>query len=672
MWTAVSFVVISLFIDQFQGIEVAAAGSEWNVVRVDVLSELADWPKSYLIDDDVNTRWSSERNENVEPDEWVAFWFDTYHETNYIKIYPRYSQNSALAFPVEFTIYYSDGVQWNPIYTVEHFPNPHEDWIILPLGQTVTANGLRIVATELGTDDSGKHYFQLGEVSGGYDPGFETLQLVGFDADVGINQFDNVGAGQFDPNKISHWNYDYRNFLNDGERLQESTCAEKKNIYSHQAQWVESEQQWYIYYGGQDSPTGYACDPSHDRIYMTTTDKDFQTIDMVGRRVIVDEGAFHHVNNPAVTQTSEGTFAMVYTAAYDLYGDADQNKPAYATSTDGKNWSPSNPGDPFGSNALIDMNNYHANWDDIYINNSNGLLYDRGQFWYYFGPVAQIDLSDYRGYSDDMIHFTEAGDIFATPNYATNKAMNDIKKFRWNGSDYYIFVAHQNEEAVYYSLSSDPNNFPDMQTLFYNTNYAEPDDASLDDCIVSAGIVADETILYGVLYAASNANGLECHPPEGEEAPTKNTNVLYANWLQKKVYFSNEDVGWGDIERADGPRTVRLSLINDQSIETGIISIYDTDGTTVLFTSPEVTIVSGMHWKYNTSTGCVPPTVGDWTITVDCSLSGIVTAPRDVIVENNAQLTIEDGAAIDIDFAYYGLNIKQGSGVLLKNNAKIH
>ena len=67
---------------------------------------------------------------------------------------------------------------------------------------------------------------------------------------------------------------------------------------------------------------------------------------------------------------------------------------------------------------------------------------------------------------------------------------------------------------------------------------------------------------------------------------------------------------------------------------------------------------------------CSPPTSGDWVIDSTCTLANTATAPGNVIVQNNAVLTIE-GITLDIDFASFTLTVKSGGGVLIKSGGTI-
>jgi hypothetical protein len=70
---------------------------------------------------------------------------------------------------------------------------------------------------------------------------------------------------------------------------------------------------------------------------------------------------------------------------------------------------------------------------------------------------------------------------------------------------------------------------------------------------------------------------------------------LFARWLQKKVVFQNNYVTW-DVSTGFGMKNSRLAMSN--KIETGVFKIYDTDGQTLLYTSPLVTVREGDLWNY--------------------------------------------------------------------------
>lgn len=72
------------------------------------------------------------------------------------------------------------------------------------------------------------------------------------------------------------------------------------------------------------------------------------------------------------------------------------------------------------------------------------------------------------------------------------------------------------------------------------------------------------------------------------------------------------------------------------------------------------------------SSACTPPTTGDWVITADCTITTAITAPANVAVENQALVTIENGAALVIDFHNHYLKVLPGSGVLIQAGGKVY
>ncbi len=71
------------------------------------------------------------------------------------------------------------------------------------------------------------------------------------------------------------------------------------------------------------------------------------------------------------------------------------------------------------------------------------------------------------------------------------------------------------------------------------------------------------------------------------------------------------------------------------------------------------------------SAPCSPPPSGDWQVSASCTFEGNATAPAGVIVDNDATLTIADGAVLDLDFSQHELLVKSGSQVLVKAGGEI-
>ncbi|MDR3607713.1 MAG: hypothetical protein P4M08_10070 [Oligoflexia bacterium] len=144
-------------------------------------SAISGWPVTNLYDNNLGTDWSSSFHSTASSEEWFAFWWSQgMQPTNYVKLFPRYNGSVALSFPVNFTVYYSNGSAWVPAATYTNYPVPaNGNWIILPLPATYNANGIQIVATTLGEDNQGGYYFQLAEAKAGYAPAFNQTLVNG-------------------------------------------------------------------------------------------------------------------------------------------------------------------------------------------------------------------------------------------------------------------------------------------------------------------------------------------------------------------------------------------------------------------------------------------------------------------------------------------------------------
>ena len=68
---------------------------------------------------------------------------------------------------------------------------------------------------------------------------------------------------------------------------------------------------------------------------------------------------------------------------------------------------------------------------------------------------------------------------------------------------------------------------------------------------------------------------------------------------------------------------------------------------------------------------CVIPGSGDWIVSASCTFQGSATASGNVIVEPGIALTIDTGAALDINFSSFHLLIRDGAKIVIKSGGKI-
>ena len=509
----------------------------------------AIWPAVNATDGNAQTCWSSQVHGSGQSTEWISFGFNGINPVNFIKLKPRYA-GAALGFPVQFSVSWYDGANWQQSFSQTNFPIPgSDDWIIFPLPTTINASGIRITAAQLGKDDVGNFVFQLAEVGAGYDSGYEQFRFVGSGGRTREIQIQNAGSGDFASSKIGNWNFDVR------RPLIAANPGSNSNIY---APTIVFNGAWNIYFGGWDG-TG----DGHDRISITTTSDNFQSFSP--HYLMINNGTYNHVNNPSAIRLSTSDWRLYYTT---LANENNTNKPAVATGTNGIDWSPNS-----GTGAArIAMTGY-PNWANADVNGSNVVLYENAKFYLYFTDFNLGALPGaFCATSTDGINFTYNG-MFISGALVTN----DVKSFPVQSAHAYLAGFHLNGPNIYYSLSASPTQFPQAKLLF---SHADAGDAF----ITSVGFVSDGRRLYGALYGAGADSSLT-------------HNAIYAAWLQKKVIFSNSRVRWGDSEGAFGPDLINMSMSSD--LETGRFYVYDTDGTTLLYTSPLLTVRSGDIWRYS-------------------------------------------------------------------------
>jgi hypothetical protein len=518
-------------------------------------SAIGGWPVSSVHDANNGTVWSSNLHPTANNSEWLAYWWsEGMQNTNYVKILPRYFGNIALCFPVNFTIHYSNGSQWVQVASYTSYPRPSRgDWMILPLPGTYQANGILIVATTLGIDDVGNYAFQLAEATAGYDAGFNQFTFVHNDLPSlpWDNQIQGVGSNAFNPNKLSHWDYDDRGIVIN------PNGGTYRNIYAPQAV-PQGGTFWNVYFGGWDGSNS-----QNDRVYLTTTADNFNSIG--AHATMIDHGQYIHANNESVVKLASNDWRMVYTT----YTNNGLNKPCYAFSTDGGSWTPNS-----GNSAyLLNMNGY-ASWATADVNGSNVIYRDNSGIWHLFFNDFNAWPGIYHATSSDFVNYTYEGAISRSAVIA-----NDFKSFVYDGTRYYVGVYHNNTQYVWATVSTSISSPGPLTQTFTNQG-------SADQYIVAAGLVQDGSRIYGILYGAG-------------AAPTLDQNRIFARWLQKKVVFQNNYVRWGDVETGFGPDNLRLYLAAGDYVETGNFFVYDTDGTTLLYTSPQVTMRAGDVWSYS-------------------------------------------------------------------------
>jgi hypothetical protein len=558
------------------------------------------WQDAFLIDANPTTVWSSKTFLNPAQEQWLS-WYHEPARLTHIKLRPRYdARGVALGFPVVFhvSLYLQGQLQRHQTYT--SYPRPHSgDDIIIPV-QGVADNVL-IVATTLGQDDYGNHVFQLAEVSSGFDPQFTHFvwQKNAFDSDPHMadqNQIQGVGADAFDPNKLSEWHYDVRNFIGE-DGIFPPRPGTWRNIYAPQAVYL-GEQTWYMYYGGWDG-----TDDPHDRISMVRTDDNFGSFWPRVSNIIQPnkDAGWDHTTNMTVQYVPGNIWYMAFTTQHRVDTDHPLCYPDFAAygaccmpglaySTDGVSWS---AGLFDESSVMPPVANYYADrdiWPDRDINAAQVIRYDEGQWHFYFMNNKDAYTTAYAT-GPTLSDLTYRSVMLGRP---TGRAPEDqalspqsVARFgRWYFSIYGMVGAGP---KVWYTLSERPDYQGATASDLFSGGRAD----GRDRYISSAGLVQDGTRVHGVLYGAVK----ELSGPEWVKER------IFGIWLQKRVKFvsTSGNVLWQQ-NRGFGSTTMRLTMLPGD-LQTGRFYVYDTDSTpqaegTLLYTSPLVTMRAGDVWQY--------------------------------------------------------------------------
>jgi len=539
------------------GYEASRDGAIVRATKADASNVLAGWPVTNAFDNDPTTSFSSPTYADTAHPESITVSWNEPRDVNVLRILPRYSgAKKALGFPRTFTVSTKEGEAWQAAGSYADFPAPYRgDWIILPLGKTVSTSAIKIDVASLGDDDVGNFVLQVAEIEAGFEAGMDGFALLGNFAGIGgQNEIQNAGSEAINrADQLGHWDYDVRGVV----------LAPKAgglgNIYAPMAVNTGGSN-WNVYFGGWDGTNDQS-----DRLSMTTTGDDFKTFG--AHKLIVDKGSFIHVNNDCTVRVSATDWRMMSTCYGPPAGNL--NKPCYATSTDGVNWTPN-----AGNGAyLINIAGY-AGFASADINGSNVIYKHTDGVWHlYFRDFHDPTPEIHHATSTDFVNFSYVGTATSE-----NVMINDLRAFEYGGTRYYVGAYHVNSQRLWTSISTDLNKFPPLQVAF------EHFDAG-DNYMVAAGLVQDGARIHGMLYGASSV-------------PSLDQNRIFARWLQKKVIFQNADVRWGDIELGYGPDNVRLIMAAGQRVETGRFYVYDTDGASLLYASPPVTMRAGDVWKY--------------------------------------------------------------------------
>jgi hypothetical protein len=197
---------------------------------------------------------------------------------------------------------------------------------------------------------------------------------------------------------------------------------------------LEQANGWRMFYGGWDG-----SDTPNDRVYSVTT-TDF--ISFGNRILVIDHGAFQHVNNMNVHQLPDGSFHMICGVFPDALG---LDKIAYFSSSDGITWNGAT--EPYSA-QLSDMISIPN--DPVYettdYNGGNVLLRDNGiwDLFYSSGIFAANGVSRATTINPPTFEFVQTA--LSSSHYA-----NDVRLFQSGGQNWYLMALLHRGDHTYSS-----------------------------------------------------------------------------------------------------------------------------------------------------------------------------------------------------------------------------
>ncbi len=373
---------------------------------------------------------------------------------------------------------------------------------------------------------------------------------------AGTIEIQGLSAGNFNPD---YWQTNTLNWVPDVRMpmLAPQTTGPFQNIYAPWA--LEQTTGWRLFYGGDDG-----SDTPNDRVYSGTTG-DFLTFD--NRTLVIDHGAFAHVNNVNVQQLPDGSLHMICTGGDPTGLPAD--KPVYFSSPDGSTWN--GAPEPYSAQLtdIVSIQGYTL-FSSGNFNGANVLLRDNSAWVLYFTNWQNDPHTMHRATASTLPNFELQGVALKT-----DHAVNDVRKFTVNGASWYLMGLHNNAQALWYSLSNDGVSFGSEQTLFNHFS-------AQDLYMVALGFVTRGNEMLGVLYGASPVETLD-------------QNRIFARWLQKKVVITDSSGVQYIAQVAYGPDRQWFQAPQSGPLE-GTLTVFAENGSTLLGSSL-VTLSAGKAYS---------------------------------------------------------------------------
>jgi len=384
--------------------------------------------------------------------------------------------------------------------------------------------------------------------------GNATLQETAGHVSASSVEIQGLSAGNFNS---AYWQKNTLNWVPDIREPMFTSLATSpfQNIYSPFA--LEQPGGWRMFYGGWDG-----SDTPNDRIYSVTT-SDFLTFD--NRMLVIDHGAFEHINDVNVQQLPDGSLHMMCTGGLN---DNRTNWPTYFSSPDGVVWN--GTPEPYQAQLsdIVDIEGY-SDYKAGGFNAGNVLFHESAGWVLYFydnfSPTAQI----YRATGSTPLTVQYQGVALQT-----GADPNTMNKFVLENQTWYLMGLMSNAPQVWYSLSNDGLTFEPQQTLFFNLS-------ALDSSMDTVSFVTRGSQVLGTLYGANTGT------PDNQLSD----NAIFARWLQKKIVITDSTGNQYLVQGSYGPDRQWFQAPTSGTLD-GTMVVYAEDGVTPLGSSL-VTLTAG-------------------------------------------------------------------------------
>jgi murein DD-endopeptidase MepM/ murein hydrolase activator NlpD len=194
-------------------------------------------------------------------------------------------------------------------------------------------------------------------------------------------------------------------------------------------------------------------------------------------------------------------------------------------------------------------------------------------------------------------------------------------------------------------------------------------------------VVAGQYVQQGTVIGLSGNTGqgtdnyhlhLELANTDGSAYPADG--VVIDNYKFRSIWRAYDGYGWNyqgtAIKGSEATLTLTYCMDSDKYIKGSTVTV-EAGGCTQGVPNCTASMTS-TNQRIVFSNCSAPPPDTTWYISQSCTISGTVAAPRNVEVNNNAQLTIGPSGFLNMNLSGYVLWVRNGASIIVSNGGKIN